>query len=269
VIVTGIFDLEKYEERGRSTLSYVEKAEWLLKSTVPLIVFVDGEWQDRIRGMRPVSAETIWQPAGPEPKRVPTPQAISRTIFEWNPKKDTPRYFGVMRRKIEWLRRGAELAGESVTWVDLCLPGDLSRPPHTLVEGDADKIKIAEIAHVPLRVRHDRDSYYSDHFWPVGGGVIRGKPEDLVWLDDRVEEEWSWCLENGYAATDEMMIGFVRFQHPERFETYYANHSTLVENFHGIKRDREFIAYMAMRALDDGANEEACRRFDAITRSLQ
>ena len=139
MIVTGIFDLEPYEKRGRSTRSYIEGASWLLGSAAPLVVFVDNDYRPLIREMRPKGATTLWAFPGPEPEALFSEEAFARSKFSWNPGKDTPRYLSLMRRKISWLRRGAEIVGGPVTWVDMALPGAPSLPPTYLLAGVPEK----------------------------------------------------------------------------------------------------------------------------------
>jgi hypothetical protein len=264
MIVTGIVDLEQYEPRGRSTASYIEKSRWLLGSDVPMVVFADARLRPAMELLRPQGSFTLWQEPGEPIPDARIKAGIARSKYRWNPAKDTPRYFALMRMKISWLRRGAETAGGPVTWVDLALPESPIASPAALLRGTPERIRLAEISHVPRCVRHDRASFYADHYWPVAGGVIRGMPEDLIWLDERIEEEWQWCLSSGFAATDEMMLGFVRHQHPHRFETYFADHPTLVDNWNGVRGSHRLIVEMALRAMDDGDTDGAKRRFDAV-----
>lgn len=266
MIVTGIYDLELLEPRGRPTRSYLDSpgAKWLLSSDVPLVVFAPDHLQRHIEAQRPAYAQTFWHDTGQLPEG-PSEDAIARSKFQWNPLKDTPNYFALMRQKITWLRRAAVFAGKPVTWVDIALPGHLPGRPWDLLTGDASRIKLAELSHVPREARRSRQHYYCDHYWPVAGGVIRGSPADLTWLDEQVEAEWQWCLENEYAATDEMMLGWIRLQHPERFDTYYADHPTLVHNFNGVTESQSLITQMALRAVDDGFEEEARARFEAVS----
>jgi hypothetical protein len=265
MLVTGIFDLERYESRGKSTAAYIDEADWLLRSRAPLIVFAEGEHRERIAARRPEGTVTLWQsPGDPPPHEVRLERGLARPGYHWNPVKDTPRYLGLMRRKITWLRQGAELAGGAVTWVDLALRPKLGLvEPQHLIERPVHGIRLAEISYVPHAVRHNRTVYYANHYWPVAGGIIRGTPDDLRWLDERIEEEWTWCLDNGYAATDEMMLGFVRFRHPERFDVYYADHPFLADDWDHVRGSQRLVVQMGLRALDDGNDAEAQRRFAA------
>lgn len=266
MIVTGIRDLGRFEPRGKPTEAYIEEARWLLGSMAPLIVFTDPEYQRALASLRPAAAQTWWRPERNEVPHDPRLEAaLRRSRYAWNPLKDTPRYLALMRQKLTWLRRGSEIAEGPVTWVDLALrPRSPTLTAECLLGGPSERIRLAELSYVPTAVRHDRAAFYADHYWPVAGGVIQGTPAALAWLDAQVETEWQWCLANGYAATDEMMLGFIRFQHPERFEAYYADHPTLVDNWGGVRDSLPLIMQMALRAQDDGNAAEAQSRFDAV-----
>ena len=70
-------------------------------------------------------------------------------------------------------------------------------------------------------------------------------------------------------TTDEMMLGFVRFQNPERFEVYYADHPTLVDNWQSAEKSHGLILSMALRAIEDGDFKGAKDRLDAVSRALE
>jgi len=271
MIITGIRDLALYEPRGKTTEQYLEGSTWLLGSRVPMVIFCDRDYGSYIRSKRPEGAITHLYVDDEPLKHDPRVEiGIARSGFSWNPAKDTPRYFALMRRKLRWLARGAAIAGGPVTWCDIAYrPKSPDLTPDVLLTGPSSRIRLAELSHVPKAVRHDRNRFYAQHYWPVAGGVIRGEPDDLAWLDARVEEEWQWCLEHCVAATDEMMMGFIRFQHPDRFETYYADHPTLVDNWELPRESRHMIHVAAFRAMDDGCEDESRRRFQALAQDRQ
>lgn len=270
MIVTGFLDLGKYEQRRKRTKDYIAAGTWLLGADVPLIIFAEAEHQAAIRALRPKGAETVWRTLkGRVPHDTRLESGLKRSRYAWDPLKDTPRYLWLMRQKLAWLRQGAELADQPVTWVDMGIRPQLGpASPRMLMDRPVEGIRLAELSYVPRAVRKDRQAFYADHYWPLAGGIIRGSPKDLRWLDERVEEEWQWCLQNGFAATDEMMMGFVRFQHPERFRVYYADHPFLVDDWHGVRGSRRLVTEMALRAIDDGSPAEAIERLNAVTLGL-
>jgi hypothetical protein len=76
-------------------------------------------------------------------------------------------------------------------------------------------------------------------------------------------------LDAGYVATDEMMIGRIVAQHPERFECYFGDHPTLIRNWAHVQASHRLIAEMALRALEDGDESAARSRFAALADGLR
>lgn len=264
IFVSGFYDLSKHEPRRTSAEEWNKRAEWLFSQDVPLVYVAD---------VLPLPHERHFE------TKVFTPQfsfdedeisrvdaLLSRSTFNYDPTKDTARYLLLMKERYRWMRLVSEhfYPGETFTWVDSGLP---HAPEDTLLDvakrdPAPDKIRLASISYVPRYAREDLDVYYGRHWWPVGGGLWSARAPEIEWLVDRIDEEWHRCLDLGFAVTDEMMLGRIVIEHPEKFDLYYANHTSLVANWDGaVRRDHRLIAEMAYRALEDGSPDEARDRF--------
>jgi hypothetical protein len=263
MIVTGFVDLSRYDiGRERRASEYHERARWLIDASVPQLVFCDELMRPGLWGRQ--------DPALFEPKDV---EAATRALtsgrqsIHWNKAKDTGAYLCLMRHKIEWMLRATRTIGaRCYWWLDYGYRNLLDDNPADLLKREPapGTIRIAELSYVPRSVRESRETFYRQHWWPVGGGVMAARAEEIGWLRDRIAEEWDWALANEYAVTDEMMIGWIRYQHPERFEIYYADHPTLVSNYLVTRGSHDLIRLMAERALQDGDYAECEARLLSI-----
>jgi hypothetical protein len=271
-IVTGLVDLGRWESRQRSCAEYIAQAKSLLSCPFPLILFSDADNREELLSLRPKQASTHWLDAEFHPSEdelAVLTQGLEKSTIPWNPSKDTARYFCLMREKVRWLRRAALInpfASECLWWIDIgylhTTYDDLERvlskaPP-------VGQIRLGELSYVPRTVREDRHRFYYSHWWPVGGGVLAARPAEFEWLDEQLDAEWRWTIEHHMPVTDEMMLGFIRYQHPERFDVYYADHCSLLTNYIAARDSHPLIVAMAKRALEDGNVVEAAARLNAI-----
>ncbi len=266
VLVTGFYDLEKHEERRTPTADWAARSSWLLShSDVSMLVYADDNFLDWTR-LRGISTAPVIAPDFSDLARVEKNLASSR--IGWDPLKDTPRYFCLMRHRISWMVDAASRvnANTVLTWADLCLPHREGETLHEVLEKppEAGKIRICEISYVPRFARESIARYYERHWWPVGGGLWSARPAEIQWLAHEMDKEWVLSLDLGYVATDEMLIGRVLIRHPERFETYYGDHPSLAENWCRVRGSQGLILDMAVRALEDGNVEEGLRRCRAL-----
>jgi len=271
VIVTGFYDLEKHENRRTTTTDWAARSSWLFSAhpDVSKLIYADDDFIERtpFPTMNSVPGVT---PDFSDLARVEKNLAGSR--IGWDPLKDTPRYFCLMRHRIAWMVDAAARvsANTVLTWADLCLPHREGETLHEVLEKppEAGKIRICEISYVPRFARESIDRYYERHWWPVGGGLWSARPAEIRWLAHEMAKEWELSLEFGYVATDEMLIGRVLIRHPERFETYYGDHPSLAENWRRVRGSQPLILDMAVRALEDGNVEEGLRRCRALRSAL-
>jgi len=265
IFVTGFIDLSHHEPRRTSTEEWMQRGKWLFSQDVPLVYFSDTFPLPVKRKMVYVATPRL------DFSDVPRVDALlSRSKFQYDPAKDTARYLLLMKERYRWMRMVTNLeqfqTEEVFTWVDFGLP---HAPEDSLLDvarrdPAPGKIRLASISHVPRYAREDLDVYYSRHWWPVGGGLWSARAPEIEWLADRISEEWARCLDLGFAVTDEMMLGRIVIEHPEKFDLYYADHTSLAANWSGVRRSHELIAHMALEALKDGSPEEARERFLAL-----
>jgi len=258
IFVSGFYDLSHHEPRRTSIEEWGRRAEWLFAHEGIRLVFFGGLNMDLKPEWSFVEPSVTFDPD--EVARIDA--LLSRSKFHYDPTKDTARYLLLMRERYRWMYAATEIAtdhaGEPFTWVDFGLP----HAPEDSLTGVArrdpapGKIRLASISHVPRYAREDLDVYYSRHWWPVGGGLWSARAPEIAWLADRIDEEWSRCLDLGFAVTDEMMLGRIVIAHPEKFDLYYADHTSLCANWNGIVRSHRLIAEMAIRAIEDGATGE-------------
>ncbi len=271
VIVTGFYNLEQFEERRTPTETWAARASWLLSQQgCSIVAYVDDYFRKRIGDISNVTFREVIAPNFSNLERVAQNLASSR--IGWDPMKDTPRYFCLMRHRISWMVDAADHVTDEdtvLTWADLCLPHRDGETLHEVVEKPPElgKIRICEISYVPRFARVNLDSYYERHWWPVGGGLWSARPADIRWLAAEMDKEWVLSLDLGYVATDEMLIGRVLIRHPERFDTYYGDHPSLAENWRRVRGSQQLILDMAVRALEDGNAEEGLRRCRALRTS--
>lgn len=264
IFVSGFYDLSLHEHRRTPREEWVKRSEWLFAHESLSLVFFGGLNRD---------VKLDWSYADPivdfEPvELLRVDSLLSRSKLRYDGTKDTSRYLCLMKSRYDWMLRVANSASphQVITWVDVGLPHDPQDTLHDVAKRDPlpGKIRMAAISYVPRYARADLDVYYSRHWWPVGGGLWSARPPEIAWLHERIEEEWRRALDLGFAVTDEMMLGRIVLAHPEKFDLYHADHTSLAANWCGITRSHRLIAEMALRALEDGSPDEASERFLAL-----
>lgn len=272
MMVTGFYDLSQFEPRRTSTEQWIAASHWVLSHEVPTILFCEPALRIRLQ----THGETcVRRPSPPDFRDLPRVEAnLAASKWAWDPQKDTPRYFCLMRHRVCWMQEAAVQVGNDeqvLTWVDIGIPhgeGDsllavLARPPAL------GKIRLCEISYVPKHARVSAEAYYARHWWPVGGGLWSARAPEIHWLAGEMTREWWTALSAGFVATDEMLLGRIVLRHPERFERYYGDHPTLIRNWCGVRGSHRLIVEMAMRALEDGDAPAAQARLEAAASGLK
>lgn len=265
VLVTGFYDLGRFEPRRTPRAEWIKRADWVLGHNHRILLFADPEFHAPYETRERILRAPVPAPDFTDLGRVQ--ENLRRSAISWDPMKDTPRYFCLMKHRVTWMMIATLFPGGDVfTWSDLCLP---HRDGETLDEvlrhpPPPNKIRIAEISYVPKFARESIDRYYERHWWPVGGGLWSARASDIQWLQHEMDYEWRTALNHGYVATDEMLLGRILIRHPGRFDTYYADHPSLAENWVTVKGSRGLILEMANRARDDDNLPEYERRMRAL-----
>ncbi len=101
----------------------------------------------------------------------------------------------------------------------------------------------------------DRAAYFREtRGAKVGGSLFGADRHWAPWLADRVADEVDRCLGEGWPTTEEVLLGTVLAEHPERCEVHFASPRTTLVNMLGTRSD-PFVALDAMRTLADGDGE--------------
>jgi hypothetical protein len=89
---------------------------------------------------------------------------------------------------------------------------------------------------------------------------LRGKVAATFWIGGKNElkcfiekcrHELEWCLNNGFAVTEEMIYGYVLGNNPELFYPYIGDYCESLINFEGIHKN----IWLAFRSLDKAIND--------------
>ena len=266
MLVTGFYDLERFEERRTSQSEWVQRTSWL-RSQPQRVIYVNSHGDEPLVTL-PANWRVLHVAAPDFEDEWRVKRNLKRSLVAWDPMKDSGKYFCLMRHRIHWMAAAARWVGpeQVLTWIDMGIPHeqdddlqtvlDLSPPP--------EKIRLCAISYVPRAARGDLKRYYERHWWPVGGGLWAARRAEIEWLAAEIEREWSATLQAGLVATDEMMLGRILLRYPERFDIYYGDHPTLIRNWQKVRGSHRLITEMALRALEDGNASEAHRRFAAL-----
>lgn len=219
VVVTGYLPLNV---RHRSQQEYTQLGAQLFAAGLPTVAFLDPavELQTPANVQRVAATlDSCWY------RELLSPDV--RNPVGDNDKKDIFDYYTVEHQKVTWVRDAlAQTDADVALWVDFGLfhLGDFSGELRSMAER-IQNAKPDQIVMPTIRPLPDGPFDYSVPQWFCAGGVFAAPKNLAAWFDEQTRAAARAIVDETRMATWEVNTwARVMQTHPEKFQTYTANH---------------------------------------------
>lgn len=173
-------------------------------------------------------------------------------------RKFTPLYYLIINSKVEFVNEAIDINPFNTTrfsWIDF---RSFELSPITDENfnkiGDLvanDRIHINMMCYTSKNEIQNKYEYYRFFRGKVAATFWIGGKNELKCFIEKCRQELEWCLNNGFAVTEEMIYGYVLGSNPELFYPYIGDYCESLINFEGIHKN----IWLAFRSLDMAIND--------------
>lgn len=256
-IVTALYDIRTFEGNTGNTRKidyYLKIGEWILSLPYPMIIFTEDKLLEEIKqrrnsdllektDIRVVKFEdTYFYKYRSDIER----NMISFSIYNRNNDKDTPCYIIFNNDKFFFIEEAIKrntFNTDKFIWIDFGI---------SYVAKNLEAIH-AWFPLIPEKVRQMsiygfyEDISPRDYFNAVhhnnSGGVFSGSKENLLIYSTLFKQKWEQVLREGWYQLDEAIMSLVIREHPELFDLYYGDYSSIICNYQSPQLDYYMIKH--------------------------
>ena len=241
-IVTALFDLKRFTSAARSTDFYLNSAHSTLSLNQPMIVYCESEQMEALRSIRPeyLHEKTRFVPIRFEDlplfhhmeeikgNRIRNPlTGVKDPVFYL---MSMARY-ALLKQSVEenpfhsthfsWLNISMEqfgcmnLMNLDVIW---------KRPPRDLVS-------VMYMKYIGKGSVLNTKEYFKTAQQPFSTKIITAAAANIYEFSNQMEEIFLHYLKLGYGNTDEQLVAYVYYAHPDKFDLYYGARNQCIVNY--------------------------------------
>lgn len=285
-IVTAFFDLgarETWNTKRKRATEYMKHGEWILSLPYPMVIYTDRQyywpiWQMRKKHMDKTAL--IVSPLEEQSFVKCYPSSLTSVLQPWegnpNPNKDTPLYIQSQWSKVNMVLevvRSNPFQSSHFMWLDFGIThvANVTTSLAAMFESFPTGFRCLEMLTpcVPLKTAEDRRKAYQ---WGeqgcIGGGHLAAPAS--MWY--QVELSFVQLIEESLRlqrwANDQMIWTVMKSIHPEWFECFYGDYSSILCNVDKVQLDRSLVEQNLQRYKQRGGDQGAKREIERIERSL-
>lgn len=237
VLVTCIFELDKYVKRNNST--YLSLFRWIYNLNIPTIVYISKSLRNKIKKHKLMHIIEVDINTFPNIKliniidsnKIKTPSNIS---------KHTSYYFGIVTSKAYLLNKAkiyieeniSELKNKHIIWIDsgIAHVGTMNRNKfiNNLNYIISDKINLTMMCATSEIELSNIGKFISNNKGKIAGGLIIVPWKYTQWLSDKITYWFSECIINYNSYTlEEQLLPIIANNNKDKFKYTYSDYWVL------------------------------------------
>lgn len=268
---------------NKSTEWYIEKGEFLFKVDAYIIFFVDSHTYESVRKLRErynMLHKTHFIITSLREFPLYNYRNKIASNRNGNPmytdNRNTPDYFVLVASKPGMIKRAIDANPFKSThfiWVDFGIKGTKYTQEgmiERILPNIRDKISCCYIHYREKNLLKNYSEWYKFGYCGIAGGVISGNIEHLIKFNNLFDEKFKEVVDKGYGHAEEQIITELESDHPELFDVYTGDYSSIVSNYLMTTQDIDSILtlYIA-NARTNGKSEhsyKACLKLEHAMR---
>ncbi len=243
--VSAVYNLVRRDGTvRRSPEVLLQHGAYLLSLPVPLVLFVDPEfeepcWEARRRLGLEALTRVVVRPLDEFDLAalVPLLPRFRMAVNVDSVVKETPWFQVLMWSKFDMVAEAIEsnpFGTEHFAWLDFAV-AHVAVPPLT-PPGPSEKIAMLEMMPVAPSEVEDRAEFYCYERGRMAGGFFWGSGEALLHLRSRFSAELAAALALGLRPNEQMVLSLLSALEPDLFEMYYGDYAQILLNWDGPRR---------------------------------
>lgn len=246
-IVTAFFNLCKIDNSNRHNRTaefYFNQGRDILKQDINLVIFTEKEYTSHVENLRKFYLDKT---------RIVTIDILDLPYFQYidqvtynmqkNPIKnrctikDTPNYLTLQMNKLYYLKtviKSNPFKSTHFGWIDL---GITHIANIKWIDEDKiffnipDQVSLLKLRNHEVVSSISNQEYLSYLRGIVAAGFITGNANYLSWFIDACDLKYKEILDNGWAASEEMLFPLVFDGNDDKFRFYYGDYNAILSNY--------------------------------------
>lgn len=257
--VTALYDLKAEDGKNRRDIaSYIEfGVKYTLSLKCPLVIFTEDKLFTTIHDhrkkidqlentfiiVRPFN-ELFWN----QHRQLMNDNQALLPVNCYNVDKDTVPYHILNWSKLSLVHDASKVnfwKSTHFAWIDFGLAHvAVYTDPDALVKNivKTSKMKMLEMSH-PCSLEVASKNYLMCERGKVCGGFMTIPVDSIKQMTDHFFEQGMACLKSRLITTDQMIFSMMIYHHPDLFELYYGDYSSLLVNYGEITQDVPVIIH--------------------------
>jgi hypothetical protein len=282
-IVTFFFNLKGLSDSNMETRSldfYIEKGRPTLAIKAPMYIFCDETTRPLLEDLRNSLAKDV--PTVYIEKSISTYEhynllweTLEKTYGNKN-RRVTRSYFLTMTFKLVALLISSQrddFKTPYFCWLDLgcshVAPDNFQTAIHKILLEPSERISACSINYRGEAELEDSADYCVNGKCGLAGTLLTADKEHIIKLYPRYMRILYEHVEKGIWYSDEQILTYCYYRHPELFNVYYGDYSSVLVNYHLIKADWESIdRFLIKEAFKNGDVDSAKRIAMKVKESL-
>jgi len=105
-----------------------------------------------------------------------------------------------------------------------------------------DRVKMLQMDYTHPEEVENRKNFYEFTRGKIAAGFFGGYRECLIKFANLCKNELEYCVDNGFAPSDEMLFSYIVGKNPDLFDPYFGDYCSVLKN-QLYSRERHYLAH--------------------------
>ncbi len=240
---------------------YFSSSKEFFNKPFPLIIFTEPKYEEKIWDSRPKDLHPLTRVIVRDYDQLSQYSLFSKyeenhknnVIWNLKGEKFTALYKFMVSQKPDFVKQAVMMNPFNTSkfaWMDMrlhCVYNmSIDETNRSFMDMTKDRVKIMQMAYTLPNEIENRSYFYSCTRGKVAAGFFGGYAKPLIEFANLCKEELEYCSNNGFAPSDEMLFSYVIGKHPNLFDPYFGDYSSVLRNQLYVREN----SYLASKFLE-------------------
>jgi len=266
-IITAWYDVREKEENELkndqemrhfcTTSHYFSSAKKLFNKAFPLVIFTEPKYEEMIWNSRPKDLHPLTRVIVRDYSELSQYCLFKKyeenhktnVIYNLDVKKFTSLYKFLVIQKPDFVKQVAMMNpfnSSKFAWMDMRLhcvyDMSVEETNKSFISMHRDRVKMLQMDYTHPEEVENRKNFYEFTRGKIAAGFFGGYRECLIKFANLCKNELEYCVDNGFAPSDEMLFSYIVGKNPDLFDPYFGDYCSVLKN-QLYSRERHYLAH--------------------------